>query len=76
MIDPLKMGCRLESLRSECFMTQEVLAKKIGVTKDTISHIEKSKYTPRLEIIDAIADYFNVSLDWLTGRTDKKEVKR
>ncbi|MBL8097660.1 MAG: helix-turn-helix transcriptional regulator [Anaerolineales bacterium] len=44
-------------------MTQEQLAEKVGVTRQTIIAIEKDKYPPSLELAFRIALVFNVSLD-------------
>lgn len=74
MIDYVKMMVRLKDLRCKSGITQKALAKKIGVTYYAISNYERGISVPRIEIADDIADYFGVSLDWLTGRTDKKEV--
>lgn len=74
MIDYVKMMVRLKNLRDKSGISQKALAKKIGVTHYAISNYERGISVPRIEIADDIADYFGVSLDWLTGRTDKKEV--
>lgn len=44
-------------------MTQEELAKKVGVTRQTIIAIEKSKYSPSLELAFRIAHVFGVPLE-------------
>lgn len=44
-------------------MTQDELAKKVGVTRQTIIAIENSKYSPSLELAFRIAQVFSVSLD-------------
>ncbi|MBL8088847.1 MAG: helix-turn-helix transcriptional regulator [Anaerolineales bacterium] len=44
-------------------MTQEQLAEKVGVTRQTIIAIEKDKYPPSLELAFRIALVFNVPLD-------------
>ncbi len=43
-------------------MTQEDLAKKVGVTRQTIVAIEKGKYSPSLELAFRIAQVFNTPL--------------
>ena len=43
-------------------MTQQELAKKTGVTRQTIAAIEKAKYSPSLELAFKIAQVFNKSL--------------
>jgi putative transcriptional regulator len=44
-------------------MTQEELAKKVGVTRQTIIAIEKAKYSPSLELAFRIAYVFEVPLE-------------
>ena len=44
-------------------MTQEELAKKVGVTRQTIIAIEKAKYSPSLELAFRIAHAFEVPLE-------------
>ena len=43
-------------------MTQAELAKRVGVTRQTILAIEQGKYSPSLEVAFQIADVFGVSL--------------
>lgn len=66
---------RLKQLREKNGIRQNELAKAIGVTSNTISSYEKADIEgngkkPTLENAQAIAEYFNVSLDWLCGRVD------
>jgi len=44
-------------------MTQQDLADKVGVTRQTIHHIEARKYSPSLELAFRMARVFNVPLD-------------
>lgn len=45
------------------------LAEKLGITPSTISLIEKEQRTPTIEQVNIYKDFFNVSLDYLTGET-------
>ena len=63
------IGNRIKSLRTEKKLTQQDLADKLyhdGITKDNISKIERNKLK-KIEKIIPIANYFNVSLDYLYG---------
>lgn len=62
---------RLIQLRSEREITQQVLADAIGVTKSLISMFERGKRMPSYEVQEALADYFNIDIDYLIGRSDK-----
>lgn len=64
------LGERLKLLREEKGYTQEELSKKLNITRQSISNYEKNKRTPDYETIELIADFFNVDLDYLYGRTD------
>ncbi len=46
-------------------MTQQALAKVLGITRQTIAAIESGKYSPTLEIAFCLADVFETSLDEL-----------
>lgn len=60
----LLIGNHIRKLRFEHDeMTQEQLADKIGVTRQTIVAIEKGKYSPSLELAFRIALAFNKSLE-------------
>ena len=57
-------------LRQENNVSQQKLAIAIGVTQQCVSDWEKDKIEPTLTNLCALADYFDVSLDWLVGRKD------
>lgn len=57
----------LARLRQDHRMTQAELAKIIFVSSGTISNYEKSVHYPDIEKLVALADYFDVSVDYLLG---------
>jgi len=59
---------RLNELRSSKKITQENLAKELGIAVSTISMYERGERIPSLEVLEKIADFFNVDLDYLLGR--------
>jgi len=65
-----QFGQRLQALRIERSMTQEDFGKLLNVTQSTIAYYESGKKQPSLETIRFIADYFNVTIDYLLGRVD------
>ena len=65
---------RLKELRQSKKMTLEELANEIGTTKSTISRYENGMRQPKQDILEAIADFFNVSTDYLLGRTNTKTI--
>lgn len=64
------IGDRIKQLRLENNLTQEEFGKIFGIVKSTVSMYESNKSTPDDELKKKIAEYFNVSLDWLMGVSD------
>lgn len=64
------LGQRIRALRKEKALTQGGLGVALRVGKSTISQYETGVSTPDATMLQSIADYFNVSLDYLLGRTD------
>lgn len=56
---------RLISLRKEKKLNQSDLAKKIGLTQQTISSYEKGKIMPSMETLNRLAEEFSVTSDYL-----------
>ncbi len=61
---------RIKVLRTERGITQEQLAAMLKVSRSTIGMYESGKREPDFEMSEAIADIFNVDMDYLTGRSD------
>lgn len=61
----------LKSLRTAKSLTQEDLAKILGVSRSTIGMYENGSREPDYEMLELIADYFNVDIDYLLGRSNK-----
>lgn len=66
------IGKRIRLLRQENNYTQEQFGKIFGLVKSTVSLYESGKSNPDDEIKRKIADYFDVSIDWLLGRTEER----
>lgn len=64
----VSIGSRLKKLRNEKDLTQEKLGEMIGVVKSTISQYETNTSRPDYETLQKLADFFNVSVDYLLGR--------
>ena len=67
---------RLRELRQERGMTQEALGQIIGVKNYSVYTYEKGRSCPDVAGLIALADHFDVSIDYLVGRTDRREVNR
>jgi putative transcriptional regulator len=57
------MKNKLKVFRAMHDLTQEDLAEKVGVTRQTINAIEKSKYNPSLELVFKLARLFEVKIE-------------
>lgn len=63
----MTFGMVLQGLRKERHLTQEELAKAIGVSRSTVGMYEQGKREPDFETEEKIADFFNVTLNYLRG---------
>lgn len=61
----------LKSLRNSRNLTQEELAQKLNIGRSRISMYESGQREPDFETTELIADFFNVDVDYLLGRTSK-----
>jgi transcriptional regulator with XRE-family HTH domain len=61
---------RLVSLRKAAKLTQQQLADQLGITRGTLSMYEIGKREPDFATTQKIADFFDVSIDWLIGNDD------
>lgn len=59
------LGCRLKSLRKNMQLTGEEFGAKMNVSKPTVSLWESDKRTPNAEMLQKIANFFDVSVDYL-----------
>ena len=62
----------LIKLREESGLTQQQLADELKITRQSLSLYEKSERTINIELFADIASFFNVSADYLLGRTETK----
>lgn len=58
-------------LRISSGLTQVEFSKRIGISRSTIGMYETGAREPDFETLEKIADFFNVDIDYLLGRTDK-----
>ena len=61
---------RLLTLRKNKGISQKSLAIELNVTDAAITMMEKGRRYPSFEMLIALADYFDVSIDYLVGRSD------
>lgn len=68
------IGKKIKELREIKQITQEELAKYLGVAPQTVYKYEKEINEPDLKTTSKIAEYFNVTADYLLGRTDNPDM--
>ncbi|MFC0525815.1 helix-turn-helix domain-containing protein [Pontibacillus salicampi] len=62
---------RLRELRKGTGLNQEEISKRFGVARTTYAMYEQGQRTPDYETLQKMADYFEVTTDYLLGRSDK-----
>ena len=70
------MEFRLKALRKMRKISQLKLALDLNMNQNSISRYENLEREADYETLIAFADYFNVSVDYLLGRTEKQETNR
>lgn len=66
-------GTRLKAIRKSKGVTQKELAQAIGGSERGVQNYELNERKPAFDVLIALADYFDVSLDYLVGRSEIKE---
>ena len=72
----MKFPQRLTSIMESCSVSAYRMSKETGLSDTQISYYKSGKNDPTGENLIKLADYFNVSVDYLLGRTDNPEVNR
>lgn len=62
---------RLQQLREKKRISRKVLSELCGLNSDAVRRYERGEIEPTLHSLVAIADFFEVSVDYLAGRSDK-----
>jgi hypothetical protein len=73
MEDKFMISMRIRELRKQAKLSQEMMAEKIGVSRQAITKWETGLGVPDIENLVAIADLFKLSLDELMGRDIEHE---
>jgi transcriptional regulator with XRE-family HTH domain len=64
-------GDRLRSLREAQKLTQKDLADRLHISESQIFRYEKDEIEPRADVVVKIAEFFNVTADFLLGMSDE-----
>jgi transcriptional regulator with XRE-family HTH domain len=63
---------RLKALRQEKGLSQLLLSEQLNMPRATVASWEIGRRTPDIEMIGKLADFFNVTIDFLLGKTDAR----
>ncbi len=61
---------RFKALRKEHDLSQQALADRLGISKSSVNMYERGEREPGIQALEAIADLFNVDMDYLLGKSD------
>lgn len=67
----MEIGTKIKELRVEYRLKQKELAAKIHIAANTLSQFETGKANPGYDVLIMLADFFEVSVDYLLGRADE-----
>jgi len=63
---------RLTQLRNERGLTQPELAERMGMSNGAIGNYESGRRVPRIDDLEAFADFFNVDMNYLLGYSNER----
>ena len=69
-------GEHLKEMRISFNYTQKQVASNIGITERNYQRYEANDQRPSFDILISLADFYNVSLDYLVGRTKNTEINK
>ncbi|RDY70281.1 XRE family transcriptional regulator [Halobacillus trueperi] len=69
----MSYGKRLARLRRTRDLSQEEFARRVGINRSTYARYETGKTQPDFDTLDKIAAFYDVSVDYLLGRSIKPE---
>ena len=66
---------KLKKARQNTGFTQREVAKETGIPNSTIANYETGRTQPDIENLGILADFYNISLDWLVGTKGENQKK-
>ena len=67
---------RIQDLRTDADMSQKQLSEILHISQRSYSHYEPDSRNIPVEMLIRLANYYDISVDYLVGRTDKKEMNK
>ena len=75
ILEGIKMN-RLRDLREDNDLTQKQISEYLHISQVAYSYYEIGKRSIPIDLLIKLADYYNVSIDYLLNRTNKKEINK
>ena len=69
------VGTRIKKLRESVMLSQKDFGAKLGITQSAVNRYENNQSEASYKTLLSYADYFDVSLDYIYGRTDQPQGK-
>lgn len=69
----MKLSERLKDLRKEKKLRQEQVAVALDISMSAYCHYEQGKREPTVSVLERMADYYDVTTDYLLGRSDTRK---
>ena len=67
---------RIQDLRTDADMSQKQPSEILHISQRSYSHYETGSRNIPVEMLIRLANYYDISVDYLVGRTDKKEMNK
>ncbi len=67
---------RIQDLRTDADLSQKQLSEILHISQRSYSHYETGSRNIPIEMLIRLANYYDISVDYLVGRTDKKEMNK
>ena len=67
---------RIQDLRTDADLSQRQLSEILHISQRSYSHYETGSRNIPIEMLIRFANYYDISIDYLVGRTDKKEMNK
>ena len=71
----MKFQC-IQDLRTDADLSQKQLSEILHISQRSYSHYETGSRNIPVEMLIRLANYYDISVDYLVGRTDKKEMNK
>ena len=71
-----QIAARIRTLREQAFFSQQRLSKALGIAQSSLCRYETGETEPSAAVLLKYADFFDVSMDYIFGRTDAAPVRK